>query len=66
MQLPKAEIERIKCAMSYHEYKMGKARDEGQVDTYMYHAKAATKYVARIAEVMKGLDKKRIYIESSS
>lgn len=52
MQLPYAEIERIKCAMSYHEYKMGKARDEGQPDTYMYHAKAATKYVQRIAEVM--------------
>lgn len=66
MLLPNAEIERIKCAMSYHEYKMGKARDEGQPDTYMYHAKAATKYVARIAEVMKGIDKKRIYIESSS
>ena len=66
MQLPNAEIERIKCAMSYHEYKMTQCRDQGEVERYMYHAKAATKYVARIAEVMKGIDKKRIYIESSS
>jgi len=52
MHLPYAEIERIKCAMSYHEYKMGKARDEGDVQGYILHAKRASKYVARIAEVM--------------
>ena len=53
MQLPYAEIERIKCAMSYHEYKMTQCRDRGEVEGYMYHAKRATKYVARIAEVME-------------
>ena len=52
MHLPNAEINLIKTKMSYHEYKMGKARDEGNVYAYRYHAKAATKYVQRIAEVM--------------
>ena len=52
MQLPKAEIERIKCAMSYHEYKMGKARDEGNVYAYRYHSELARKHVREIAKVM--------------
>ena len=52
MYLPKAEIERIKCAMSYHEYKMKQCRDRGEVEGYMLHAKRATKYVQRIAEIM--------------
>ena len=55
MQLPKSEIERIKCAMSYHEYKMTQCRDRGEVEGYMYHAKRATKYVQKIAEVMEEL-----------
>ncbi len=55
MQLPYAEIERIKCAMSYHEYKMGKARDEGFVKAYKYHAKVATRYVQKIADIMASM-----------
>ena len=55
MHLPYAEIERIKCAMSYHEYKMGKARDEGFVKAYKYHAKVATRYVQKIADIMASM-----------
>ena len=53
MQLPKAEIERLKCAMSYFEYKMTQYRDKGDVERYMYFAKRASRYVAKIAEVME-------------
>ena len=55
MHLPYAEIERIKCAMSYHEYKMDQARDEGFVKAYKYHAKVATRYVQKIADIMASM-----------
>ena len=55
MHLPNAEIELIKTRMSYHEYKMGKARDEGFVKAYKYHAKAATRYVQKIADIMASM-----------
>ena len=52
MHLPNAEIELIKTKMSYHEYKMGKARDEGNVYAYRYHSELARKHVRKIADIM--------------
>ena len=53
MHLPNAEIELIKTKMSYHEYKMGKARDEGNIYAYRYHSELARKHVREIAKIMK-------------
>ena len=55
MHLPNAEIELIKTRMSYHEYKMGKARDEGTVYAYRYHSELARKHVRKIADVMASM-----------